>query len=1363
MPDDLTDSLNKTLETTITKTTQLAGLGWSKIVEEVVPTVESEKSSIKIVAEEIKRNNIELESATNILAESNELAAIKQQEFYKEFWSKFVKQTGESSKNIDTNKLVNILEDFVAANEKNIDKLTDKKFDFTDIAKSLDIESKLGTQTTKDFIAFVNDNKKFINQSLKTIKQLDNTFEQWGERQLDVFGNEQKETFNSIASLFNKEERDKGLLAWLKNATDSGVSSRDQTENLAQLIDNLPRFATNILLDTVKLPFTNMTTIMSPITSGISNIIENNEESQQFQFGFLKQLDKDKDKQSEESLKIEWPKENTEQKDNPSWLSMINDNFANLFGFGNEHSELLQKTLGIGEEQLEFDFKAHEEKKRDDAIAKKEAQLGAAAQRQLSEKEAEEREAEREAQKSLFERLFGTLKGLFKDEKMPKANNIFAKILLWTAVLVGAFAGFVVGAIAELTKGIAFIGGVIKGILSKSKFGTKILSLFDDAIKFISKIFSPIIKGIKSIGAGFTKIGNFIKPVLDIIRKFIPFLDDLGKALGVGFRVGMRVAKFIPVVGQILWIIESAFFTILRAVQGAFKGFKEGGILGGILGLLKGGLKGLFEGVIGNILDFLKNGVAWILGMFGFEKISGVLKDFSFVDGFGQAIDLLFDGFGLLWKGIKPIVDVIWSISKLVGGVIWKIIKGIWKAFSFVGKILFDIGKFIFKNIWGGLKKLWGVFKDFNGMLDKYLFKTFQGLFDGLTDAWVLVDKGWKWFKNSKIIQIFKDGYDSVQAFFGGLKDAFLDLIGMGDGQGLAKLKEIAGGLKDRAIEASKAMLKKVVPDPRDAAKGFTESPMAWMKGKLIPDAVYKFVWGTTPSEAKETMAKERAIKAAADAEKLDNMATTREQKLIEESTTISTEEFKTRNLELTKETTGADSLQKVSTMIAKSADQRKAELFDMEDVFGNTINEVANVYTVYEALKGERIDPLRQVVETRGVALMKQLEDEVAAKRVTGEIKSIADLNIFLKERIQAINEDEKSLEKLNLKSGAWNPEDEKSSILRSDDAKISGDELQFLISGLSNKAFKTRFNSDNIMIAREEKEFILNTKEIAKKEFLSKRLEEFGKTEKGKKILEKEGKVGLIEEFERDPMLGKSQQQKFEEWWKTEGKSRVETAAVMKITENQLSTDAKQPSEQIIKTLDEKRLTVEKELAEKEEERAKLLKENPASIKAGLMIIPITELKESREEIQNKISFLKEREVAKVTPQAINAPIPFSSIPVAIKQIDGEMKRIIDGSPDLIPKVATSELSKNISPIPRMEVAKSGTGSLPNNNIVTAMNQVVNNQSSSSNMTTSSTTNTTNVYQGGNNGQPAAQPGASETNGGRANFGGNPGYKRP
>ncbi len=163
------------------------------------------------------------------------------------------------------------------------------------------------------------------------------------------------------------------------------------------------------------------------------------------------------------------------------------------------------------------------------------------------------------------------------------------------------------------------------------------------------KFFNPITKIISSFKKSFESFFKFYKSkkdkgggifsslmtllALQFGPKLLKLLAGIGKSfsfLGSAFKLFFRFIKFGP-----LFKIAAAFF----AIRGAIEGFKEGGILGAVKGLVKG----LLGNFVGGILDFGKNAIGFILGIFGLDELKEKLNSISFEEKINEIIDIIFD------------------------------------------------------------------------------------------------------------------------------------------------------------------------------------------------------------------------------------------------------------------------------------------------------------------------------------------------------------------------------------------------------------------------------------------------------------------------------------------------------------------------------------------------------------------------------------------------------------------------------------------------------------------------------------------------------------------------------------------------
>ena len=107
---------------------------------------------------------------------------------------------------------------------------------------------------------------------------------------------------------------------------------------------------------------------------------------------------------------------------------------------------------------------------------------------------------------------------------------------------------------------------------------------------------------------------------------------------------------------------------------------------------------------------------------------------------------------------------------------------------------------------------------------------------DGLDHIFGFVETLWEKLKN--VIGGFGD---TLSDTFKHIKDAVSSLA-RGD----------MNGVKEALMEAIKTVVRSILPPP---GQSFTESPIAWIKGKVIPDSVYEWV-GINPLTGGKTTAR---------------------------------------------------------------------------------------------------------------------------------------------------------------------------------------------------------------------------------------------------------------------------------------------------------------------------------------------------------------------------------------------------------------------------------------------------------------------------------------------------------------------------
>ena len=157
------------------------------------------------------------------------------------------------------------------------------------------------------------------------------------------------------------------------------------------------------------------------------------------------------------------------------------------------------------------------------------------------------------------------------------------------------------------------LGGAIKGIFTAGPVAK--------AVGVISRITAAFGRTMRRIGRTVTKTLGFISKI---------------SGLSAFLKLGLAFAKAIPIVGQIIMVVQGLF----GFVTGAIKGFKTEGIFG----LITGGLMGLYDGLIGSFLNLIFDIVGWVLKKFGLEGLGNFFSemDFTISQFFGSFMNFFY-------------------------------------------------------------------------------------------------------------------------------------------------------------------------------------------------------------------------------------------------------------------------------------------------------------------------------------------------------------------------------------------------------------------------------------------------------------------------------------------------------------------------------------------------------------------------------------------------------------------------------------------------------------------------------------------------------------------------------------------------
>ena len=199
---------------------------------------------------------------------------------------------------------------------------------------------------------------------------------------------------------------------------------------------------------------------------------------------------------------------------------------------------------------------------------------------------------------------------------------------------------------------IARVGRVVSGI------GNAIRGIFT-AVTAAKAL--DVIKGItSSFGRTMTRIGSTVTRTLGFIGK----ISGLSQFL----KLGLGFAKAIPIIGQIIMVVQGLF----GFITGAIAGYKTCGIIGAITGALTG----LYDALIGNFLNMIFDIVGFIFKKLGLEGLGNFFSNLDFTfDGIKNVVLNVVDGirfeFHKVTSGLKRMYNGIISginfISKYIG------------------------------------------------------------------------------------------------------------------------------------------------------------------------------------------------------------------------------------------------------------------------------------------------------------------------------------------------------------------------------------------------------------------------------------------------------------------------------------------------------------------------------------------------------------------------------------------------------------------------------------------------------------------------------------------------------------------------
>lgn len=260
------------------------------------------------------------------------------------------------------------------------------------------------------------------------------------------------------------------------------------------------------------------------------------------------------------------------------------------------------------------------------------------------------------------EAMLKAMQDLGKEEKKPdlvgdiKGGLSLGPIVSGIGIALSSLAGVISGYVKNIKFWIEMLTpDIVKKKLSGAveyiskiftDLGSKFKTVFDSGIESIKSIFkfdeeSKIVKVFKWLKTGVT---NFFQPFVeayDVIKELIS--GPVGKVKGIFTAIGESLGKFTKMFSSVFGIVGKLMLpvTILMTAWDTVKGAIEGYEQGGVLGAIQGAVEGLLKSIIVAPLDMLREAVAWIAGVFGFENAQKELESFDLNTMFEDLMDAI--------------------------------------------------------------------------------------------------------------------------------------------------------------------------------------------------------------------------------------------------------------------------------------------------------------------------------------------------------------------------------------------------------------------------------------------------------------------------------------------------------------------------------------------------------------------------------------------------------------------------------------------------------------------------------------------------------------------------------------------------
>ena len=275
-----------------------------------------------------------------------------------------------------------------------------------------------------------------------------------------------------------------------------------------------------------------------------------------------------------------------------------------------------------------------------------------------------------------LKRLFDATKGIFNAKIIPVAAaltsrfmSLFKAIGTLSTMLAGMMTGTVVGKmralnainVSKLAKNFGAFGGAFK-----SFFGPLdgFFKLFDKSTAGLAGRLNDAGKSVKAVSNAGKNIGTTLQTFAKSFRPLKSAFEVL-KTVSTAFQgLGRVLGRFFLPITVIMSVWDG-----IKGSMAAVEQLGDASMMTKIFAGLVGAVGGIIKGLVVLPIQFLKNGVAWLVSWFGEpgEALAKMLRDFNLVEMFENIVNNMITAIGDLAKlDFKDIIkNVTLSLLKI--------------------------------------------------------------------------------------------------------------------------------------------------------------------------------------------------------------------------------------------------------------------------------------------------------------------------------------------------------------------------------------------------------------------------------------------------------------------------------------------------------------------------------------------------------------------------------------------------------------------------------------------------------------------------------------------------------------------------